>query len=67
MATNIPIMKHRHFFETLTFNILTNNADIVLQFILDTHRYMPTLYKNRNLKRSRSLHVPIGLKRYQYN
>jgi len=67
MATKIPIMKHRHFFETLTFYILANNADIVLKFIPDTRRYMPNLHRNPDLQWSRSPHVPIGLIRYQYN
>jgi len=48
-----PIMKDRHFFETLTFYILTNNADIVLKFIPDTCGYMPTLHKNRDLHSSK--------------
>ena len=47
-------MKDRHFFKTLTFYILTNNSDIVLKFTPDTHGYMSTLRKHRDLQRSRS-------------
>ena len=54
MTTNIPILKHRHYFESLTFYIVTNNSDIVLKFTPDTHGYMSTLRKHRDLQRSRS-------------
>ncbi len=37
MATNIPIMKHRPVFESLTFYISVNNEDMTLKLLQNTY------------------------------
>ena len=42
MATNIPIIKHRVFFKTLTFSISAKNEDISLKFVPDIYGHANT-------------------------